>query len=142
MRNRSFAWIFAASAMVATSFASTALAGGSMDGSKNIVCAVIDVVGCTEIGKCTDGTAKSFGLPQFLILDAEKKAIHADYETGQKDVSSPVKNMERSGDHLILQGVESGRGWSIAINTKDGTMSVSGVGDAVSFLMFGSCTSI
>ena len=141
MGNRTQGWV-AAACLVAIPFVSTAVSAGGMDGSKNIVCAVIDVVGCTENGKCVDGTARTFGVPQFLIMDADKKVIHADYEAGHKDVSSPVKNIEKSGDHLILQGVESGRGWSLAINTKDGTMSVSGIGDAVSFLMFGSCTSI
>jgi hypothetical protein len=38
--------------------------------------------------------------------------------------------------------VENGRGWNIAINTKTGRMSASGVGDAVSFLVFGACTAL
>jgi hypothetical protein len=113
-----------------------------MDASKNIVCAVVDVVVCTETGQCTEGTARSLDLPQFLIMDAGKKAIRAAFESGQKDVSSSVKNIETSGDHLILQGAEEGRGWNVAINTKDGKMSASATGDAVSFLLFGACTSI
>lgn len=129
-------------ALFATPFISTAVAAGGMDGSKNIVCAVVDVVGCTETGKCVEGTAGSFDLPQFMIMDSEKKSIRAAYEAGQKDFSSPVKNMERSGDHLILQGIENGRGWDIAINTKTGKMSAAGVGDAVSFLVFGACTAL
>jgi len=141
MRSKPYRWVVASSLVAATLFSTTVFAGG-MDGSKNIVCAVVDVVGCTETGACTEGTARSFDLPQFLIMDAGKKAIRADYEAGHKDVSSPVKNMEISGEHLILQGVENGRGWNLAINTKSGTMSGSGVGDAVSFLLFGSCTSI
>lgn len=136
------AGLVAACAMVATPFISTAVSAGEMDGSKNIVCAVVDVVGCTETGKCVEGTAGSFDLPQFMIMDSEKKAIRAAYEAGQKGFSSPVKNMERSGDHLILQGVENSRGWDIAINTKTGKMSASGVGDAVSFLIFGACTAL
>jgi hypothetical protein len=113
-----------------------------MDGSKNIVCAVVDVVGCNETGQCAEGTARSFELPQFLIMDAGKKVVRAAFEAGHKDVASPVKSIETSGDHLILQGIENGRGWSLAINTKDGAMSASGVGDAVGFLLFGSCTAI
>ena len=141
MRTRKDAWVVAAAVMVATSFVSTAVSADGMDGSSNIVCAVVDVVGCTETGTCMEGTAASFDLPEFLILDAGKKVIRATYESGQKAVS-PVKNMERSGDHLVLQGVENGRGWSIAIDTKDGKMSASGVGDAVGFLVFGACTAL
>jgi len=142
MGRNTFGWFAAACMTAATTMVSTAVSAGPMDGSKNIVCAVADVVGCSETGQCAEGSARSFELPRFLIMDAGKKAIRAAYEAGHKDLSSPVKNMETSGDHLILQGVENGRGWSIAINTKDGKMSASGVGDAVGFLVFGSCTSI
>lgn len=115
---------------------------GAMDGSKNITCAVLEVVGCTETGQCAEGTSRDFDLPQILVMDAEQKSVRGAYEAGHGDVLSPVKNLEKNGEHLILQGVENGRGWNIAINTRDGRMSASGVGDAVSFLLFGSCTSI
>ena len=141
MQNRSLAWVFATSAMVATFLVSSAVSAAGMDGSKNVVCAVIDVVGCTENGACMEGTASSFDLPEFMILDSDKKVIRAATESGHKSVSQ-VKNMERSGDHLVLQGVENSRGWNIAINTKTGRMSASGVGDAVSFLVFGACTAL
>lgn len=141
MRSLSFGRV-ATACLVAAPMVFTPVSAGGMDGSKNIVCAVVDVVGCTETGQCTEGTARSFELPQFLIMDASKKAIRAAYEAGQKDVSSQVKNIETSGDHLILQGVEEGRGWNVAINTKDGKMSASVTGDAVSLLLFGACTSI
>ena len=142
MRRNTFGWVAAACLAAAMTLVSTAVSAAPMDGSKNIVCAVADVVGCSESGQCTEGSARSFELPRFLIMDAGKKAVRAAFESGHKDLSSPVKNMEMSGDHLILQGVENGRGWNVAINTKDGSMSASGVGDAVSFLLFGSCTSI
>lgn len=141
MRNIKRVWGFAASVMVATSVVSTAVSAEGMDGSSDIVCAAMDVVGCAEGGNCVEGTAKSFDLPSFMILDADKKVIRAAYESGQKGVS-PIKNLERSKDHLLLQGVENGRGWNIAINIKTGSMSASGVGDAVSFLVFGACTAL
>ena len=142
MRSKSFGWVAAACMVTAAPFFPTTVSAGPMDGSKNIVCAVVDVVGWTETGQCAAGTARGFELPQFVILDGDKKVIRAAYEAGHKDVSSAVKTMESSGDQLILQGVENGRGWDIAINTKSGAMSASGVGDAVSFLLFGSCTAI
>jgi hypothetical protein len=141
MKNRNLAWILATSTMVATSFVSAAVSAVAMEDSKNVVCAVIDVVGCTEKGACMEGTASSFDLPEFMILDSANKVIRAATESGHKSVSA-VKNMERSGDHLVLQGVENSRGWNIAINTKTGRMSASGVGDAVSFLVFGACTAL
>lgn len=138
---RKCSWAVAASVMAVMPFASTAVFAGGLDGSSDIVCSVIEVTACVEDGACISGQARSFDLPEFIILDAKKKLIRAADESGH-DAVSPVKNMEKSGDHLILQGVENGRGWDIAIDTKTGRMRGAGVGDAVSFLVFGTCTTL
>ena len=139
MRNSKRSGVVAACVVAATPFLSTSVSAGGLDGSSDIVCALTEVVGCVEQGSCLQGRAKGFDLPGLFILDAEKKVIQNNFESGDKSVS-PVKGMERSGDHLVLQGVENGRGWDIAINVKTGTMSGAVVGDAVSILVFGVCT--
>lgn len=139
MPNRICSWAIAALVAGVTPMATTAVSAAEMDGSSDIICSVVDVVGCVEEGGCVQGRARSFDLPEFFILDAEKKQVRAAYESGH-DAVSAVKNIERNADHLILQGVENGRGWEIAIDTKSGRMSAAGVGDAISFLAFGACT--
>ena len=139
MSKRKYLWAIAACVAAATPFVSSVTFAGKIDGAGDITCAVMDVVGCTE-GGCVQGTASSFDLPVFIILDAKKKHLKAAYESEHKDLVSPIKNIERNGTHLILQGVENNRGWDIAINTNSGKMQGSGVGDNVSFLVFGACT--
>ena len=141
MHNRSYSRIAAAWVIAAAPFASSALCAAEMDGSSDIVCAVVDVVGCAPQGECVQGRADSFDLPRFMIVDTKNKTVRASYES-REAASSPVKNLERSGNHLILQGVENGRGWEVAIDTQNGSMSAAGVGDAVSFLVFGACTAL
>ncbi|NOQ78551.1 MAG: hypothetical protein GQ546_04040 [Gammaproteobacteria bacterium] len=142
MLNRKFSLGLTASIIAALPFAVTEVsAEAGLDGSSDIVCAVMDVVACAEDKGCVQNTARGFELPEFIILDSKKKFLRAAYETGHKAVS-PVKNFEQSGAHFIMQGVENGRGWNIAIDTKNGTMSGSAVGDAVSFLVFGTCTTL
>lgn len=142
MNIRKRSWALSAFLISATPFIATeAIAAGGLDGSNNMVCAVIDVVACVDDQACTQGTARSFDLPQFMIFDSEKKVLRATDESGHNAVS-PIKNIERSGEQLILQGVENSRGWNIAIDTKAGSMSGSVVGDAVSMLVFGNCTSL
>ena len=75
------------------------------------------------------------------MLDTKIKVLRSTRESGVKAVS-PIKNMELNGDQLVLQGVENGRGWDIAINAKTGRMSAAGVGDDVSFLVHGTCTAL
>ena len=127
--------------VAATPFASTVVSADRLTGSRDIVCAVMDVVGCLEDGGCVDGTAREFELPEFVIMDSSEKVFRSAYESGEKAVS-PIQNMQTDGEHFIVQGVENGRGWDVAINTKTGRMSASAVGDGVSFLAFGTCTSL
>lgn len=142
MQNKKHTWAMLAFIILAIPFISTeVLADGGLDGSKDIVCSVQNVMACVDDRACVQGTANEFELPEFIILDSKKKIIRAAYESGQKAVS-PVKNIETNDQHLILQGVENSRGWDIAINTKTGRMNGAGVGDALSFLVFGACTSL
>ena len=42
--------------------------------------------------------------------------------------------MERGGDHIILTGIEAGRGWSMVIAISDGDMTVAATDDGVAFI--------
>ena len=139
IRKRS--WVAAACVIAASPFVSTATSAEGLDGSKDMVCAVIKVVGCVEDVGCVLGKAKDFDMPALVVFDAKKKVVRGTHESGHKEVS-PVKAMERSKDHLILQGVEEGHGWDMAINTKTGEMRASMVGEALSLLMSGACTAL
>ena len=131
----------AACAVAATPFVSTVVSAAGIDGSSDTVCAVTRVVACLEEGACLQGQPKDFDLPALLVLDAKNKVLRGTHESGHKEVS-PIKNMEHSGEQLILQGVENSRGWNIAINAKTGSMSASMVGDGISFLAHGTCTAL
>ena len=138
MHKRTKFWVLAA-CVVAAPFASTGAAAGQLDGSSDLVCAVTDVVACLEDANCAQGQARDFEHPEIFVVDSKQKVIRGVLESGHEAVSI-IKNSERSGNHLIFQGVENGRSWDIAINTNTGKMSASLVGDGVSFLTFGICT--
>ena len=131
----------AAIVTTATIFISTGAVAKGLDGSSNIVCAVTDVVACVDELECVQGNTKKFDLPEIIIVDTQEKVVRAAYESGHK-ATSPVKILEINGDHLILQGVEESRGWTMAINSKTGKMNGSGVGDSLGFLLSGRCTAL
>ena len=141
MLSRKYSRLVAACAVAATPFVSSVVSAAGLDGSSDIVCAATHVVACTEDGVCLQGQAKTFDLPELLVLDTKIKALRSTRESGVKAVS-PIKNMELNGDQLVIQGVENSRGWDIAINAKTGNMSAAGVGDGVSFLVHGTCTAL
>jgi hypothetical protein len=117
-------------------------AAESFDGSSNIICAAIDVVGCVDGANCLKGQARTFELPEFMTIDFKKNVVHVTYDGGTKEAESPIKNHETTGSQLILQGVENGHGWSMAIHRSDGRMSTVAVGEDLSFTIFGVCKTI
>jgi len=144
MLNKKISRTLTAGIIAAMPFVATeASAKDAADGS-TIVCAVMSVVGCVEAAHgndCVSGSAKSFDLPELMVLDTEKKVLKATYESGH-DAESPIKTLEHSGKYMMLQGIENDRGWSVAIDSETGVMSGSGVGKEVSFLLFGTCTNL
>ena len=117
-------------------------AAESFDGSSKIICAALDVVGCVDGAKCLKGPARTFELPEFMTVDFKKKVVHVSYDGGTKEAESPIKNHQTTGTQLILQGVENGHGWSMAIHRSTGRMTTVAVGEDLSFSIFGVCKAI
>jgi hypothetical protein len=125
---------------------SVSAVAGDFDGSKPLLCAVIDVVECGSGGKCQQVTAEDVGIPRFLKVNFKEKKITATQTSGSKK-STPIKNSEHIDGKLILQGAEDGIegvrdgvGWSLAIAEESGKMVLTASGDEVGFVVFGACT--
>ena len=116
----------------------TAPAKEAYDGTSNFICATQGVMACVDGAICSKGQARDFDMPDFMMVDFKGKVIRAFYD-GDKEATSPIKNMESSGTQLILQGVENDHGWSVAVHRESGRMSTSVAGDEVSFILFGAC---
>jgi hypothetical protein len=76
-----------------------------------------------------------------MAIDFQQKVVRATDETGRKEVS-PIKNIEQTGTQLILQGVENGHGWSIAVDQNTGRMTTLASGEDLGFIIFGACTAL
>lgn len=115
--------------------------GGGFDGSANLVCASIDVVGCTDGPVCLQAHAHEFELPEFVFVDFAGKVIRATDDSGHKEVS-PIKSTESTDKQIILQGFENHRGWTLAVDRNTGRMTITSTGPDVSFMIFGACTAL
>ena len=119
---------------------------GEFDGSKTLICSIIEVVECGPDGKCQQPTAADVGLPDFLKIDFESKTISATHASGDKR-TTPIENLEKIDGKIIIQGAEDGLenardgvGWSLAIMEETGKMVLTASGDEVGFMLFGACT--
>jgi len=104
------------------------------DGSKPLICATVEARDCVLTRRCYAGEAWEVGAPAFMRIDFAKKTI-----TGTERTTA-IAAMEKSENQLLMQGVELGLGWTLAINQASGYFSGSMTNMEGTFLLFGSCT--
>ena len=109
-----------------------------IDGKSALICSVNNVTACPDSGRCLQGQASAFDLPEFIAVDFAGKEVRTTKDSGDKAVS-PIKNQENSRNQILLQGVENGHGWTMAIDTTHGRMTTSTTGEDVSYILFGAC---
>ena len=112
------------------------LIAATYDGSVPLLCATVTVLECEETGECQRRTAESVNLPQFVKVNAQQQTLSA---VGQSETTTPIKRLEHLDGRLILQGGESGRGWSLVITEETGKLSAAIVEDGGTFVIFGAC---
>lgn len=119
---------------------------GDFDGSKPLICALMDLVECQPGGKCQPVTAEQLGLPQFFRINFQEKKISGT-QTGGNGKGTAIEHLEEVDGKLIIQGAEDGVedvrdgvGWSLAIAEDTGKLVLTASGDEVAFVVFGACT--
>jgi hypothetical protein len=112
----------------------TSLWAADFDGSKPLLCATIDAHSCDPGQVCARGLPADIGAPQFLRIDFAKQMVSGPERT------TPIRFMESSQSQILLQGIELGFAWTIALDKMDGTMTVSLVNREDAFMLFGACT--
>lgn len=119
---------------------------GDFDGSKPLLCTVIDVTECIMGEKCKEVTAEEINLPRYLWINVGKKTIRSQ-KTGDDARKSPIEHVNTLDGKLMLQGAEQGWddvrdgfGWTITIMEDTGQMVLTASGDLVGEVAFGICT--
>jgi hypothetical protein len=120
-------------------------AASDFDGSSPLMCAVRNIVECTEEVDCVRGAPESFNVPAFFRIDFEKMTIVGRL-SGEADRTSKIKSMQQLDNKLFLQGVDDdveaikdGLAWSLAILQDSGRLVLTASGDSVAFSVFGAC---
>jgi len=112
---------------------------GDFDGSKPLLCAVIETIECSPDRKCLRGEAENIDMPQFLKINFKEKAISGTREDGEVRTTK-IKNTERIDGKLILQGIQNGKAWTMVIAEATGKATITASDDQVGFVVFGACT--
>ena len=116
----------------------THVLAGDFDGSKPLLCAVIETIECTPDGECLRGEAESIDMPAFLKINFPKKTISGTRQDGTVRTTE-IKTVEHMDGKLILQGVQNGRGWTMVISEATGKATITASDDQAGFVVFGAC---
>jgi hypothetical protein len=112
---------------------------GEFDGKKPFVCTLVEVASCVPGHDCARENADAIGVPHFYAIDVAKNEVGETRPDGSAGRTSKIDRVEHPPGALLLSGVEGDRGWTAAIGEESGKLSMSVVGDRVSFVVFGDC---
>lgn len=106
------------------------------DGSRELLCAVTELMECTEFDKCEAISPEAASAPEFLKVNVKKKELTG---VGDQTRVSKIRNTEKVDGTLILQGAENGRGWTMSIAMESGEYTGTSTGQQIAFILFGNC---
>ncbi len=113
---------FLATAALATTLLAQSAVADDITGAPKILCTAVEATECyAEIG-CAPGQPEDWNMPRFLEIDLENQQLSTTEASGEVR-SSPMKNLEREGDRIFIQGVEASRAFSIVLDQDSGTAS-------------------
>jgi hypothetical protein len=111
---------------------------GDYDGSKNLVFATIQIFECVADAKCEQVTPEEINFAQFLKINFKKKEVTGTRKNGDL-ITSKIKTVVSNEGMLMLQGIEHGRAWSMAIKQATGNATLTIAGEQEGFIVFGAC---
>ena len=120
-------------ALVGLGLASPALAAPAFDGSAPLICAVTSMFDCTREPGCERDVPDEGD--ELWRVNVEKRVVsNLDGSRG-----SPISTVEHKDGQLLLQGMQNGWAWSLALHEETGRMSA-GITDTDGVIVLsGSC---
>jgi hypothetical protein len=91
---------------------------------------------CVAGTECLNGLPAEYGAPTSVRIDFANKQVLGEHK------KSKIRDFEKKDGQLLLQGREMGYGWTIAIEQKNGDMTLSLVNREGAFVLFGRCAAI
>ncbi len=108
-------------------------------GAERMLCSSTNLGVCVDTGECETGPAWTLDVPEFIEVDLAKKTLSSTAASGRNRVSQ-VANLIRADGSIVLQGVENGRAYTIAIQESTGRMTAAVTRDWLGVVVFGQCT--
>jgi hypothetical protein len=109
-----------------------------IDVKKPFLCAVTETVECGHDGNCIRGGAEDIDFPAFIEVELAKKQMRE--RDGER--MTQIRSQDRVDGHLMLQGIQGDRAWSMNVVEGTGKMATTAASRDVGFMVFGVCTEL
>ena len=113
------------------------------DGKTPLLCSAFRLFECDMAGGCNPVTAKEIGTAGSWTVDFKKKEFTGTTENAEPNA---IGHIELLDGKLFMTGVQDGLpverdgvAWSVAVNSPDGLMTMSAVGEGFVMIGLGSC---
>lgn len=113
-------------------------AASDFDGTKPLLCAVVEIVECAPGTGCIKGVSENWQFPQFVKIDFKEKMMTGMFRN-ERQPSAPIDKVEVQEGMLILHGTQNGRAWNMVISQQTGHMTGTIAANDFSFTVFGAC---
>lgn len=133
-RSAEFGAVFFAALLVAGSAAADPLGD-----ARTILCTVLDTHVCIEAAGCADVLAEEMNIPRFIQIDTKSKKLSTTQASGENR-ETVADSVARADGQIVLQGVESGRAFSLYLDESTGLATFAAAAEGRSFTVFGVCT--
>lgn len=110
-----------------------------VSGATDILCAVLETQVCLEAGGCVQFHPEDLNVPRFVRIDTREKRLYTTSSSGENRETT-ADQLARADGELILQGVESGRGYSLFIHEPSGQATFASAAEGRSATAFAACT--
>jgi hypothetical protein len=112
---------------------------GTFDGSKNLMCATLQIFECDFSAECVRKTNVQADFPVFVDVEFDAKRLVAVVGEGEGR-STAIESVRTKDGKTIVQGAENGRAWNIVIEQASGDMTSTVADIGATFSIFGACT--
>jgi hypothetical protein len=123
---------------LAATAVSTPARADSLDQATRLLCSTSTVAVCASDGECETGPAWALNIPDFVVVDLEARSLSTT-ETSFEARTTPIDRVRREDGLILLEGLEQGRAFSIAITEDIGSLSGAIILEELVVTVFGAC---
>lgn len=116
-----------------------ALPADDVTGARHLLCSVLYSDFCLAGEGCGEVLPADINIPQFIRLDTRSGTLATTAASGENR-ETVADSVSRSEGQLILQGVETGRAFSLFIDEASGHATFAAAAEGMSVTVFAACT--